>query len=93
MLHISTHELGIYGKRIRRETIETWLSENEARALAEAAHKAAESAAHMTEKAKSKGFFAVAVHQFKRIRQNGLGVEKERPFRYKTSLKFSTQSI
>ena len=30
----------------------------------------------ITKKAKSKGFFALNVHQLERIRQNGLGVEE-----------------
>ncbi len=44
----------------------------------------------MAKKAKSKGFFAMDVHQFERIRQNGLGVEEAAT--YLSLLKSTDQS-
>ncbi len=44
----------------------------------------------MAKKAKSKGFFALDVHQFERIRQNGLGVEEAAT--YLSLLKSTDQS-
>lgn len=44
----------------------------------------------MTKKAKNKGFFALDVHQFERIRQNGLGVEEAAT--YLSLLKSTDQS-
>ena len=44
----------------------------------------------MAKKAKSKGFFALDVHQFERIRQTGLGVEEAAT--YLSLLKSTDQS-